>query len=139
MYAGLSAALASFSLGLLTSKWLQAPGPFICDCTPDSSREGVLDLLRSQLDRCGPEHLVREPAVRAPVTPPVEVEASSWYPLSLIALLSVLVIALLGVIISFCVGETLFEGARSGAGAKPALEDAPRWSPPAGSRARRLS
>ena len=138
MYGGLSAALASFSLGLLTSKWLQAPGPFVCDCTPDSTQEGVLEVLRSQLDRCGPEHLVREPAARPSVTLPVVAEESSWYPLCLILLLGGLVVALLLVIISFCVGETLYEGARSGAGRKPALEDAPRWSPPAGSRARRL-
>ena len=55
------------ALGSLLANSVHSP-TCLCDCTPTRPDEGVLELLRQQLQRCGPERLTACPA--APPGPP---------------------------------------------------------------------
>ena len=145
MWSTAVAVLTAFSSGLLASQVLYRLPSCACDCTPSSEGEVVLDLLRSQLERCGPEQLTI-PAEKLRLVEAAAAEAT-------------LVASAVGAELQFsrylllitlggsALASTWFVSRRpSGplalaagvAGASLALENGPRWTPPAGNRARRL-
>ena len=67
---------AAFGGGVLSSQFLQSSN-CLCDCSGGDQAAPLLDLVRSQLDRCGPEQLVAP----APSTPAGE--TPQGHPLSL--------------------------------------------------------
>ena len=64
--------VTSFSGGLLSSQLLHT-NHCLCDCSGSDQSEEVLSILRSQLDRCGPEQLTA-----AAPPPPPEPAIESW-------------------------------------------------------------
>ena len=139
------AVLTAFSSGLLASQVLYRVPACVCDCSPSSEGEAVLDLLRSQLDRCGPEQLTI-PAEKLRKVEAAAAEATSEASAVAVELRFSrnLLLSTLG---GAALAVTWFVSRRpSGplaltagvAGASLALENGPRWSPPAGNRARRL-
>ena len=139
------AVLTAFSSGLLTSLVFSRAPTCACDCTPSSEGAVILDLLRSQLDRCGPQEL------GIPVASLREVEAAASEAASKASAVAgeVRYSRNLLLVVLFCASafgslcslrprspHAALGNAR--AVASIALEDGPRWSPPQGSRARQL-
>ena len=105
--------------------YLGATIAVLCECDPSTQQEDFLGLVRSQLDRCGPQNL-HEPRPLQDETP-----ATLW-PFVLVAAL-----LLTGGLIYFCRSEVRHKLAvRNRVAAS--LEDEPRWHPPRGSSARLL-
>ena len=127
----LSCAIAAsfFGAGAIVAQWSQSSN-CLCDCSGGDQSTEVLGLLKSQLDRCGPEHLLHPP-----FSPEVVATAgfASWI-VATIVLILVGVVAqwqrIVGYLLPFIKSDAkgLVEDARAG----------PRWSPPRGSRARLL-
>ena len=74
-FAAISA--AAFGGGVLSSQFLQNNN-CLCDCSGGDQAAPLLDLVRSQLDRCGPEQLVGA----APTTPAEAAPARSFVALA---------------------------------------------------------
>ena len=62
--ATLAVSLATVSVGFFWSSW-QSGSPCVDDCTSDVL---VIDVLKSQLARCGPEHLHKPAVIRGGTT-----------------------------------------------------------------------
>ena len=139
------ALLTAFSSGLLASQVLHRAPTCACDCSPSSEGEAVLDLLRSQLERCGPEQLTipteklhkAEAAAAEASLEATAVAAEVRFSRNL--LLGTLGGATIAAAWSLSRRPARPLALAGGtAGANLALENVPRWTPPAGNRARRL-
>ena len=126
-----SALLAAFVSGIAVRQLWERPPVCVCDSTPPgdagSADRPLIDLLRVQLERCGPENLHHAPQVVHALQAPAG-GSIAWALLALWGALSV------GLLVK------LSRGTRGPLALKdePA-EHVPRWIPPAGNRARELS
>ena len=132
---------ASFGGGILSAQLLHT-NHCLCDCSGSDQSEEVLDILRKQLDRCGPEQL------NAPAPPPLPAEPPATH-------LSLSFWLVGGALIAFAVAELhalrsqLAKSLRREPGLLPVRDareepdpldvaEVPRWRPTGGSSARQL-
>ena len=144
--------VVAFSSGLLTAQILQRTTGCICDCSPSAEGGAILDLLKTQLDRCGPDQLVipaaqireaEEAAAAAREVADSTIAGEIAFYRGIVQCFIVF-----GVFTWFVVAARFWgfqprrvPGALGDLEQAPrpaALQDVPRWTPPQGSRARQL-
>ena len=121
-----SIAALAFASGSFVSYCLAPASNCLCDCTGGSAQGEVLQILQSQLDRYGPEHL----GAPRPPSPEAAAEVWSWGWLVFAVLLGCL----------FTVAARSFSTLLTWKQVQLSLspQDAVRWTPPRGSSARRI-
>ena len=125
-FAAISA--AAFGGGVLSSQFLHNNN-CLCDCSGGDQAAPLLDLVKSQLDRCGPEQLVS--AAATPEVAPVR----SFFALTILVVAGVL--CFVALLVRFPRKSGLLELT----GKLPRTADAstvPRWRPSGRSSAREL-
>ena len=146
-----TALITAFVSGIVARQLVTHTPGCICDCSPREDafdvHQPLIELLRGQLERCGPENLHREPPLesldrepplvrprRAPreraATGSLEIFAGG----SLAWVLLNLILVVFGVLLVIASRRRPAPLALTNAPA----EHVPRWIPPSGSRAREL-
>ena len=130
-FAAISA--AAFGGGVLSSQFLHNNN-CLCDCSGGDQAAPLLDLVKSQLDRCGPEQLVGA----APTTPAEAAPARGFVALVVCLIAGVILVAALLARLPRRSGLLEIGGKLSGALAPADAAAVPRWRPSGRSSAREL-